>query len=55
MVCGGGWWSVDVELDFLQVFLWALSLSIIVVEATVSATQFLDIVVMGPPIHLMGR
>ena len=56
--CSGLWkvgWSVDVELDLLQVFLWALSLSVIVVEATVPATQFLDIVVMGPPIHLLRR
>ena len=50
-----GNWEVDVELDLLQVFLWALSLSVIVVEATVPATQFLDIVVMGPPIHLLRR
>ena len=52
-VCG--WWSIDVELDLLQVFLWALSLPVVVVEATVPATQLLDIVVMGPPVHLVTR
>ena len=50
-----GWWSIDVELDLLQVFLWALSLPVVVVEATVPATQLLDIVVMGPPVHLVTR
>lgn len=50
-----GWWSIDVELDLLQVFLWAFPLPVVVIEATIPATQLLDIVVMGPPVHLVTR
>lgn len=43
---------IDVEFDFVEVFLWALSGTVVVVKTAVLSAQFLDVVIMRPSINL---
>ena len=49
----GGNSLVHIKFDFVEIFLWALSGSVIVIETAVLSAQFLDVVIVRPSINLL--
>ena len=48
-------YSVAVEFDFVEVFLWALTRSVVVVKVTILSAQLLHVVIVGPSVNLKGE
>ena len=44
---------VDIEFDFVEIFLWAFSGSVVVVETTVLSAKLLNVVIVCPSINLL--
>ena len=46
---------VGVDFSFVDLFVWALSGFVVVVEAAISSHQLLDVTIVGPAVNLVNN